>query len=44
MQALTSRLKERDEAIAELQQELEVCDKIQNETEELLEIKNARVI
>ncbi len=43
MVALTSRLNERDDAIVQLQRELEAYDKSYAETEELLDIRNQRV-
>ena len=44
MIALTNKLNERDEAIVQLQEELDAYDKINREQEELLENKNNRVI
>jgi len=43
MIALTTRLNERDETIIQLQEELDAYDRIHRETEDLLEIKSARV-
>lgn len=44
MIALTTRLNERDETIIQLQEELDAYDRIHRETEEMLEIKSARVV
>jgi kinesin family protein 3/17 len=43
MIALTTRLNERDETIIQLQEELDAYDRIHRETEDILEIKSARV-
>ncbi len=43
MIALTTKLNERDEAIVQLQEELDAYDKINREQEELIENKNGRV-
>jgi hypothetical protein len=43
MIALTTKLNERDEAIVQLQEELDAYDKINREQEELIENKNQRV-
>lgn len=44
MIALTSRLNERDETIIQLQEELDAYDRIHKDTEQLIEIKQARVM
>ena len=43
MIALTTRLNERDETIIQLQEELDAYDRIHRETEDMLEVKTARV-
>jgi prefoldin subunit 5 len=42
MIALTSRLNERDETIISLQEELDAYDKIHRETEQVIDMKQAR--
>jgi len=44
MIALTTRLNERDETIIQLQEELEAYDRIHRETEEVLDVKDKRII
>jgi len=44
MIALTSRLNERDETIIQLQEELDAYDRIHKDTEQIIEIKQARVL
>jgi kinesin family protein 3/17 len=44
MIALTNKLNERDEAIVQLQEELDAYDKINREQEEVIENKNQRVL
>lgn len=43
MIALTSRLNERDETIIQLQEELDAYDRIHKDTEQLIEVRQARV-
>ena len=43
MIALTNKLNERDEAIVQLQEELDAYDKINREQEDLVENKNQRI-
>jgi hypothetical protein len=44
MIALTTKLNERDETIVQLQEELDAYDKINREQEDILELKNNRVV
>ena len=44
MIALTSRLNERDDTIIQLQEELDAYERIQKETEQMMESRQARVL
>lgn len=44
MIALTSRLNERDDTIIQLQEELDAYERIQKETEQMMESRQARVM
>jgi hypothetical protein len=43
MIALTGRLNERDETIIQLQEELDAYDRLNRDTEQVLEVKNMRI-
>jgi kinesin family protein 3/17 len=43
MIALTGRLNERDETIIQLQEELDAYDRIHKDTEQVIELKQARI-